>query len=109
MRALKAGGKSAGKVALASRSPPPFTLANSPVLRSFPAREQPSRVSTQEHPGGALLQPMSCAAEILPVAAGLPQLPGGTGASESRPQRARLCLGDAGAPPALLRKEAKAT
>lgn len=62
IRALKGGGgggerKAQGKDALAARSPPPFTLASSTVLRSFPAREYPSRVGRQEHPEKSCYSP----------------------------------------------------
>lgn len=92
IRALKGGGggggwKAQGKDALASRSPSPFTLASSPVLRSFPAREYPSRIGRQEHPEEELLQPVSGAADILSVAAGLPQLLGGTVPRRAGPRR----------------------
>lgn len=81
------GRKAQGKDALASWSPPPFTLASSPVLRSFPAREYPSRVGRQDHPEEELLQPVSGAADILSVAAGLPQLPGGMVPRRAGPSR----------------------
>lgn len=101
IRVLKGGGgggdgtgrKAQGKDALASWSPPPFTLASSPVLRSFPAREYPSRVGRQDHPEEELLQPVSGAADILSSSSGAAAAPGRHGTSESRTQQAQLGLG----------------